>query len=179
MAIKVSATRASLPSGSGTGTRKPKLSIFEDQQNKVLDKLQESIEHANGRYGSTDVEPNPLPDTPRSKCWTVKKKADGDAQEEICEVTVRVGQGLWECFEEQEGVKDSTSRFLVNGDMLAPTLQEIHASVKAMTRDESYDPSTSMKNGKADHTNFHSLAYAAVARKATGTYNPIEDKFEK
>ena len=166
MGLKLKTGRATPPATSGrSGSSKVKLPVFEDQKAKVIEKLMISIEEANGRYGSKEQEANPLPKAIRSKNWTVRTKAE-QLMDEQCEVTVRVGQALWECFEEDPHYKESTKRYLVDADMLVPVLEEIKKMVEGLDKDS------------AEGKSFHALAVDAAGRRAKGTYNKATDMFE-
>ena len=166
MGLKLKVGRATPPATAGRSrSTKVKLPVFEDQKGKVVQKIMESIEDANGRYGSPEQEANPLPKPIRSKCWTVRTKSD-ELLEEQCEVTLRVGQGLWDCFEEDPHYKESTRRYLVDADMLVPVLQELRKMVEGLDK--------SSPEGKS----FHALAIEAAGRRAKGKYNKATDMFE-
>ena len=165
MGFKLSTERAVAPAGSSGGrTLKPKLPVFEDQKAKVLEKLKISIEEASGRYGSPEQEAAPLEKAIRSKNWTVRAKAE-QLMDEQCEVTVRVGQALWECFEADPSVKDSTKRYLVHADMLVPVLKELASMVEDLDK------------GSADGISFHKLAVEAAGRRNKKTYDAESDMF--
>ena len=165
MGFKLSTARAIPPAGSTRGgSSKAKLPVFEDQKAKVIEKLKISIEEANGRYGSPEQEAAPLEKAIRSKNWTVRTKAE-QLMDEQCEVTVRVGQALWECFEEDPAVKDSTKRYLVHADMLVPVLQELVSMVEGLEKDS------------PEGLSFHALAVEAAGRRNKKTYDAESDMF--
>ena len=86
--------------------------------------------------------------------------------DEQCEISIRVGQSLWSCFEAEEGIKDSDKRYLVTADMLSSTLQEIKSMVEAVDKDS------------ADGKSFHELAIESAGRRNKGKHNPATDLFE-
>ena len=166
MGFKLKTSRAVSPVRAGAGrSKKPATPVFEKAKATVIEKLMQSIEDANGRYGSTEQEANPLPKAVRSVYWTVRTPAENLVDEQ-CEISIRVGQSLWSCFEVEEGVKDSDKRFLVNADMLAPTLQEIKSMVEGMEK------------GSAEGKSFHALAIVSAGRRNKGTYNKATDLYE-
>jgi len=166
MGFKIKASRAVPPVSAGSGrNKKAAIPVFEKAKATVIEKLMQSIEEANGRYGSTEQQADPLPKAVRSVYWRVKH-ANDILMDEQCEISIRVGQSLWSCFEAEEGEKDSDKRYLVTADMLAPTLQEIKSMVEAMDK------------GSAEGKSFHALAIESAGRRNKGTYNKATDLYE-
>ena len=77
MGFKIKASRAVPPVSAGAGrTKKAAIPVFEKAKATVLEKLQISTEEANGRYGSTEQQADPLPKAVRSVYWRVKHAND-------------------------------------------------------------------------------------------------------
>ena len=166
MGLKLKVERAVPPVSAGAGrSKKAATPVFEKAKATCIEKLTQSIEDANGRYGSTEQEANPLPKAVRSVYWTVRH-ANDNLMEEQCEIAIRVGQSLWSCFEAEEGKKDSDKRYLVTADMLTPALQEIRSMIEGMDKDS------------AEGKSFHALAVESAGRRNKGTYNKTTDLFE-
>lgn len=150
--------------------KKPKPTVFDAAKATILDNLTLSIEEANGRYGSAERDAMPMEKPKRSKNWVVRSKVGEDVTEllqEQCEVTVRVGQTLWDCFPEDASVKESTRKYMVNADMLAPVLEELKSFIEGLDKNSDL--------GKS----FHALAIAARTKRGTLKHNPETDLMEK